>query len=222
MSRKPLTVDQRKLRHNQILDAATELFESSDTESAIGGLEAVSFRKIAQLLGCSYTAIYSYFANKEALVNAMRARSFTWIKDEMLNSIDFTRPHEEQLQALAEAYIRAGIERPQRYALMFFDVDNTETAKLSLELLKAKRESLNVCTQVVQAGQAAGEFPAAIDPLTAAHIFWSGAHGLVSLQVAGQLVMGRDIEVLKPMLVAVLRAGLELPQNDSNTSTQAV
>lgn len=217
-----MTDDQRKLRHTKILDAAVELFESSDNESAIGGLEAVSFRKIAQILGCSYTSIYSYFPNKEALINAMRARSFTWIKNEMLSCINTTQSHEEQLKALADAYIRAGIERPQRYALMFFDLDQSDSAKLSLELLKAKRESLDVCTQVVESGQKAGEFPRTVDPLTATHMFWIGAHGLVSLQVSGQLLMGRDIDVLQPMLVAVLRGGLELPQTLTPASEQAV
>ena len=66
-----------------------------------------------------------------------------------------------------------------------------------------------MCTQVIAAGQARGDFPRAIDPLTASHLFWIGAHGLVSLQVAGQFVMGRDVKVLVPTLIHALRTGLE-------------
>lgn len=187
------------------------LFEGAGPNPDVAGLDAVSFRKVAAVLGCSYTALYSYFPNKEALINSLRARSFIWIRTAMLNVIDPQASYEEQLKTLSSAYIQAALDRPQRYSLMFFDLDQTDAAKHSLELRSAKRNALDVCTQVIAAGQAAGEFPPTVDALTAAHLFWAGAHGLVSLQVAGQFVMGRDIANLQPLFIAVLRAGLELP-----------
>lgn len=208
MSRKPLTDDQLTQRRKEILNAAMALFESSDNESVAGGVGEVSFRKVAALLGCSYTMIYRYFPNKAALINAMRARAFTWIKQEMQKSIDPTQHAESQLESVTRAYIKAGTEQPQRYALMYFDVDHTDTTKPSTELQQAKHDALHVCVGVLAAGRDAGEFPQEIDPLTAAHLFWIGAHGIVSLHVSGQLVMGREIDHLQPMLINVLRSGL--------------
>lgn len=47
-----------------------------------------------------------------------------------------------------------------------------------------------------------------MDPLTAARLFWAGAHGLVSLEVAGQFVMGRPIKILVPVLIETLHTGM--------------
>lgn len=222
MSRKPLTEEQLKERRKEILDAAMILFESAENDSTAGGLSEVSFRKIAALLGCSYTMIYSYFPNKAALVNAMRARAFWWIQKEMQHSIDPRQDHESQLHSLTNAYIKAGIEKPQRYALMYFDVDHSDASEHNLELHRAKRESLNVCVEVLAAGQKAGAFPKEINPLAAGHLFWIGAHGIVSLQVAGQLVMGQDLTTLQPMLVAVLRSGLGLPAASEDNASPLI
>ena len=203
MARKKLSDDQRASKREEILDAAMGIFEKE------GGLEAVSFRSLASAMGWSYSAPYRYFSSKEELVNAMRARAYRWIENAMLEAIEGETTANDQLNALAAAYIRSGIERPHRYALMFFNLDNTEVAKHSLELKTAKRDALDVCTRAIRAGQESGEFPKTVDPLTASHIFWSGAHGLVSLQVAGQLVMGRDLEELIPTLIQTLRLGLD-------------
>lgn len=203
MARPKFTDDQRAHKRDQILAAAMSVFEKE------GGEDAISFRRLATELGLSYTAPYRYFADKQELMNALRARAFRWIESEMREAIAGLSEPEQQLESLAAAYIRSGMAHPHRYALMFFALDQLEVAKRSIELKAAKRDALDVCTQVIAAGQARGDFPRAVDPLTASHLFWIGAHGLVSLQVAGQFVMGRDVQVLVPTLIHALRAGME-------------
>ena len=203
MARKRFPESVRAQKRDDILDGAMAVFERD------GGLEALSFRKLASEMGLSYSAPYRYFASKDELVNALRARAYRWIEREMLEAIEGIESPEQQLKVLAEAYIRSGLKRPQRYALMFFNLNDTEAARRSLELKTAKRDALDVCTRVIAAGQANGDLPTNMDPLTAAHMFWAGAHGLVSLEVAGQFVMGRTIEVLVPALIGTLRVGME-------------
>lgn len=203
MARPKFTDDQRAQKRDQILGAAMSVFEKE------GGEDAISFRRLATELGLSYTAPYRYFADKQELMNALRARAFRWIEAEMREAIAGLSEPEQQLESLAAAYIRSGMAHPHRYALMFFALDQLEVAKRSIELKAAKRDALDVCTQVIAAGQARGDFPRAVDPLTASHLFWIGAHGLVSLQVAGQFVMGRDVQVLVPTLIHALRTGME-------------
>lgn len=203
MARKRFPDDVRAQKRDEILDGAMAVFERD------GGLEGVSFRKLAAEMKLSYSAPYRYFASKDELVNALRARAYRWIEREMVDAIAGVASPERQLELLAAAYIRSGMQRPHRYALMFFNLNDTDVARRSLELKTAKRDALDVCTRTIAAGQTSGDFPKTMDPLTAAHLFWAGAHGLVSLEVAGQFVMGRPIEVLVPTLIGTLREGME-------------
>ncbi len=216
MARPKLSEDARALKREDILDAAMTVFEQQ------GGLESLSFRKLAVEMGLSYSASYRYFANKAELVDALRARAFRWIEQAMIKEIDTSTSPDEQLNALAAAYINAGVERPARYALMFFELKEQDQSSRSLELKAAKRDALDVCTQVIAAGQASGAFPVTMDPLTAAHLFWIGAHGVVSLQVSGQFVMGRNPKILVPMLVRTLRQGMEHYNSESSALTSSV
>lgn len=203
MARRPTSEDERRRRREQILDAAMVVCERQ------GGIEALSFRVLAVELGLSYSAPYRYFASKRELVNALRVRAYRWVEASMRQATVGRSNAEARLEALAEAYIRCGLEHPDRYALMFFERDDTGEGERSLDLRAAKRDALDVCTQVIAAGQSEGVFPTAVDPLTASHLFWIGAHGLVSLQVAGQFVMGRDLRILVPALIRALRTGME-------------
>lgn len=195
--------DARAKKRDDILDSAMAVFEKH------GGLEALSFRRLATEMDLSYSAPYRYFANKDELVNALRARAFRWLEKAMREAIAGIDDPKARLEAVAAAYIRSGIERPDRYALMFFKLNDTDAAHNSIELKSARIDALDVCRQAIADGQAAGQLPDRIDALTAAHLFWIGAHGLVSLQVAGQFVMGRDLPLLVPTLIRSLRAGLE-------------
>lgn len=217
MPRKHYTEAVRAQKRDEILDAAMRIFERD------GGLNALSLRKLAAEMDLSYSAPYRYFTNKDELVNALRARAYRWIEHEMLDAIDGVTSPPRQLALLASAYIRSGVQRPHRYALMFFNLDDTDVARNSLELKGAKRDALDVCARSIAAGQTTGDLPTTMDPLTAAHMFWAGAHGLVSLEVAGQFVMGRSIDVLAPTLIATLRAGMahyELPDNLQGTTEE--
>jgi AcrR family transcriptional regulator len=212
MARKKDTESVRRRKRDEILDAAMTVFEKE------GGLEALSLRKLAAELSLSYSAPYRYFASKEELVNALRARAYRWIEGVMLGAIEGIESPERRLETLAAAYIRAGIERPERYALMFFNVDDPNGTQRSLELRAAKHDALDVCTRTIAAAQARGEMPTTMDPLTASHLFWTAAHGLVSLQVAGQFEMGRSVNALTPTLIHTLRMGMEHYDNAAGQS----
>ncbi len=202
MARKRFSEDERSQRREAILDGAMAVFEKH------GGLDALSFRKLATEMGLSYSAPYRYFKNKDELVNALRARAYRWIESAMREATAGIISPVDKLQVLARAYIEAGLQRPHRYALLFFNLDDTDVARHSLEFRRAKHDALDICTQVIAAAQKAGELPVHLDPLTASHLFWIGAHGLVSLELAGQFGMGRDVATLTPVVIHTLRAGM--------------
>ena len=197
-----MTEAQVQARREQILDATMAVFEAD-------GLEAVSFRRVAAHLGCSYSAPYRYFASKDELLTALRARAFRWMEQAMLEALAGVTGFRARLAVLSRAFIDAALSHPQRYALMFFELPDSDLAQRSLELVAAKRDSLDVCTQVIAEGEAAGEVVLDCDPLTASHLLWAGAHGIVSLQIAGQFVMGRSAEALVPTMIQALMRGIE-------------
>lgn len=216
MARAAYSKEQRAGKRQEVLDAAMHVFETG------GGLDAVSFRSVAAHLGCSYSAPYRYFSGKDELIVALRARAYRWMEATLREAIPPTDDASVQLTAVAQAYIRAGLARPTLYALMFFELESSDLGERSVELKAAKRDALGVCAEVIAAGQARGELPRHTDALTAAHIFWMGAHGLVSLQVGGQLVMGRTLEQLTPILIRWLAAGLQhAGRSDEAPSTAA-
>ncbi len=215
MARKPYSEDARTRRREAILDSAMAVFERE------GGLEALSFRKLASEMGLSYSAPYRYFRNKDELVNALRARAYRWIEAEMHEATKDIASPAERLIGLARTYIKSGLQRPQRYALLFFNLDDTDVARHSIEFRRAKHDALDICTRVIAQGQKTGELPAHIDPLTASHMFWIGAHGLVSLELAGQFAMGRDVETLTTVVIHTLRAGMQQKMDRSDSDLSA-
>ncbi|MGH8506900.1 MAG: TetR/AcrR family transcriptional regulator [Stenotrophobium sp.] len=201
MARIAYTQERIELRREEILDAAMVLFEE-------GGISAVSFRRIASKLDCSYSAPYRYFASKYELLTALRARAFRWIEQRMSDAIAGISNPIEQLRKLARTYMDAALEMPDRYALMFFEIGDDDLNPSS-ELTAAKRDALGLCTRVVSEAERSGGLSLRVDPESASHLFWSGAHGLVSLQVAGQFVMGRSFDELAPLMIETLITGLK-------------
>ena len=159
MPRTPYSDEEVATRRNAILDAAMELHDD-------GGVAALSFRNIAARLGFSYATPYRYFASKEALLTALRARVFRWMEGILMDAVERAPDPMRKLEALAGAYVRAGIDKPSRYALMFFRNDELSREPRSLELVAAKRDALDVCTRVVAAAQEAGVLRLSVDPLT--------------------------------------------------------
>lgn len=202
MARKGYSKEERAARREAFVDAAVQVFEDG------GGLHAVSLRHVAAAMGCSYSAPYRYFSGKDELISALRARAFRWIEQSMRAAINRDSNPRTQLKTLAHAYMQAGMQRPGMYALMFFRQDS-EFSQRSIELQAAKHDALHTCVDVIATGQTAGILPNTVDALTAAHMFWIGAHGLVSLEVGGQFVMGRSAATLVPILIQWLEAGLE-------------
>ncbi len=198
MARLAYSQEQVEGKREDILDAAMQLFEHE-------GLEAVSFRRIAAALGCSYATPYRYFAGKAELVGGLRERAYRWMGQCLTAAIDPQSPPLTQLSDLAQAYIRAALDRPSRYALVF---DLAQEGSPSPELAAARNEAFDICTRVVRAAEQTGALKLNSDPLTAAHLFWAGAHGIVSLHVAGQLEMGRDVEQLIPPMIKALIVGV--------------
>ena len=200
MPRAALSHDEIASMRESICDAAMELVRDH-------GAESVSFRRIAAKLGCSHTTPYRYFTRKDDIIVALRARAFRAFGATLAQAIrDAHAPAAERLHALVVAYVRAAAADPDSYRLML-DL-NQGNADEDAELLAAKEGALGTCREVVAAAVSAGELPRGTDPNVVAHVFWSGAHGLVSLALAQQLVLGCSLDELVVVMAETLVRGV--------------
>lgn len=183
----------------RLIDAAERLF-------AAHGLEAVTMRQLAAELGVSPMTPYRYFADKGAILAAVRARAF--------------RRHAEALEAaragkardvdgtstISRAYVRFALDHPQAYKLMF-DVEQPDSADYP-ELVAAGERSRATMTAYLRDLVAAGELASSVDVELIGHMFWSALHGPIQLQLAGFLKPPYDAERLSEALVDAIWRGV--------------
>ena len=84
----------------EILDAATELLLET------GHAKAVSIRSVAQRVGVTPPSIYLHFADKDALLDAVCARYFEQLDEEMQRVAAGQTSTIEVLRAQGLAYVR--------------------------------------------------------------------------------------------------------------------
>jgi AcrR family transcriptional regulator len=209
VARPPSTAEEVAVTTAELLTAAQTLLEA-------GGIDAMSFRAIASRVGCSHSKIYTYFDSKADLVDALRIRSYEVLFDSLSAAAARHDDPIESLHAIAEAYVRLGLKRPQLYGMLYSnDGRMSETAP---RLLDAKLAAIGICRDAIATAAAAGALDLVGDPLAAAHLFWAGAHGLVQLELGGFLVVGCTLEDLLPNLIAALVEGLSTPAHPSRRS----
>lgn len=190
MARPQLTSAAEAAMRQRLADAALAIYRGE-------GLEALTFRRLADAMDLSHTLPYRYFPHKEALLMAMR-------RDCTLHFEQFVREREavqapllERVRSIADAYVEYVRGHPADYLLIF----STEQPPPDQypELLAARRglfdHVVDVLALCVQAGVLAGE------PRQLAHQFWIALHGLMTLHVANQLVHGYSLEQLVAPLV---------------------
>lgn len=202
MPRPPKTTDEILQISEGLLDTAQGLYEAD-------GIDGMSFRSLASAHGCSSTMPYSYFESKADLIDSLRLRAYDWLLGVLTVAAASTDDPAEALQELASAYVRAGVERPRMYELMYSGAGallETDPA-----FVEAKLKALNVCRDVITAAADSAGIRLAADPDTTAHLFWVAAHGLVSLEHGGFLVVGRTIDNLLPVLFSTMTTGMATP-----------
>jgi len=179
-----------------ICKAASRLF-------ATKGYAGVTLRAIASEMGCSPMTPYRYYADKAAIFDAVRRVAFARFAEALGKGAAESPDPLVRLDRLARAYVAFALDERDAYCIMF-ELDQVpepaafhpraEEAAAWLVLQRSVEEA-------VDAGLLAG------DPISLAHLFWGGLHGLVSLHLAGKLQLGRRLEDLTGPMLRVLLVG---------------
>ncbi len=156
-------------RRGEILEAAKRLFLEE-------GVEHATMRRIAAAVGVSPTALYVYFPDKNAILQAIAEAMFT----EFLTVHAETQQREgtplERLRAGLHAYIGLGLARPDEYRLTFSRVRTNQACH---EVATAV-QSFEMLEQGVAEMMSAGLF-ASRDITLVAEALWAAMHGIVVL-----------------------------------------
>ena len=161
---------QRAQRHDLIIAAARDLAEAE-------GWEAVTTRRLAELVEYSQPVLYSHFDGKDAIVRAVAIEGFADLAAQLRQARSAVDAPAAALRAVCGAYLTFAAERPALYEAMFvlptdvkFASDDTPPA------LKA----------------AFAELVGALNPFGAhsdlrAEVAWAALHGLAVLRRGGRI-----------------------------------
>ncbi|MGE7270872.1 TetR/AcrR family transcriptional regulator [Brevibacillus panacihumi] len=155
-----------------ILSAAEELFMTR-------GYDAVTMREIAKKAGCSHTAIYIYFREKEALLLELSLpilNALTKQLDDIMKQIGL--PH-EKLTALSLALIRFGLTHRNMYPFIF-TVKSSPVDEATKPLLDIKHVRQEIFAKFKQAIHDSLPFVENDERLlTNVHILFYTLHGII-------------------------------------------
>ncbi len=172
------------------------------------GLDAISFRRLAEAAGISHTLPYRYFESKEALLVALRVVCFQRFETHVREHEKVTAPLPLRIRSVAEAYVSFVEQHPAEYQLIFST--HQPPPDQYPDLLAARRSLFDHAIEVVQAGIDDGLLHGDARALT--HLFWLSLHGLMSLHVGGQLVHGCGLsDLIEPLVARIIGSDAPKP-----------
>ena len=157
-----------------LLDAASALLLAE-------GPGALTMRRVAGVVGCSTTVLYTMFGGKEGLADALYREGFERLR-RRLEATDTDPDPLGRLRALAHAYRDSALAERGYYGVMFQQaIPGFRPSSASLTVAGA---SLHVLARAVGAAMEAQAL-APGDPQAVAEVLWAAVHGVVSLELAG-------------------------------------
>ena len=162
--------------HDAIVAAARQILEED-------GFDAVAMSRVAERVGIRGPSLYKHVRDRSALIRAI-AEGVTADLAATLSAADATGDPRADLTAVAHAYRTFVRANPNGYGLLFANLapelqpDAAHLAQLALPLIEAM-----------------GTLVGSEDALSAARTMVSWAHGFVSMELAGALRLGGDLDV---------------------------
>jgi AcrR family transcriptional regulator len=194
MARYSLSHAEVESTRQRLCTAALALFRE-------GGIDAVTFRGLADAAGASHTLPYRYFENKDALLAAVRVMCFEQFEEFVRTREGAAGTDLDRVFAVMDAYVEFVSRHAVEYRLIF--VTPQPPPQRYPDLLAARRRLFEHSVQLVQSCIDAGTVHGDARQIT--HAVWGAVHGLLSLHVANQLVHGCRIEELvRPTIVRIL------------------
>ncbi len=181
---------------DEILDATTDLLLEK------GHAKEVSIRSVAQRVGVTPPSIYLHFTVKDALLDAVCARYFEKL-DEQMQAASVGQPSTlEVLRAKGLAYVRFALKTPEVYRIATMgegrpgsDVDVTLNNSAFVHMRASVEELM-----------AEGIYPPG-DATEKALELWTVAHGVVAMLISRPYLPWGDIEDFADRVMSAVCVG---------------
>ena len=202
----------RPTKTTQIPHLQEAIKETAWKQIAEFGAPSLSLRAIARELKITAPAIYNYFPDRDALVTALIIDAYKSFGDSQLEARDAVpyRNIPGRMKAIGIAYRTWAHAYPQRYQLIFGTPIPGYEGPI-LEVLPSAARSLSALVSVVEQLRTTGRLKVSSFPevkgeyqvsfetwkkyggdvdmlsMSVAMVIWSRVHGIVSLEIAGNL-----------------------------------
>nr|BFE66583.1 TetR/AcrR family transcriptional regulator [Dactylosporangium thailandense] len=170
------------LLRDEIVAAAERLLEREGNE------EALTLRSVAREAGISAPSIYTHFADRDAILEAVLDIAFERLRQVVTDAAEGVTDPVARLLAGCQAYVRFGMQDPARYRVLF---GRQRTGRLKLlnaadvtdlpEVWQRRLEAFTVLVGGLEACVAAGR-STSTDPFADASTLWTSLHGAVVMR----------------------------------------
>jgi AcrR family transcriptional regulator len=163
-----------------LIESAIELL--ADLEN----VEALSIRAVTARAGVTPTALYLHFADKEALIDAVKERCFAELIS-YCSRADVAGDPRANIESRCRAYIQFSAERPGYYRVLFHTPHPASREPPEPDLASLKQAQAEWLPAAVEAlGQLIGAvqrcLPPGTDPVPTSLKIWAGLHGYIGLR----------------------------------------
>jgi AcrR family transcriptional regulator len=169
----------RRRTAQRIALAARRLLDSE-------GMDAVTMRRVAEVVGITPMAVYRHYPNRNGLLSALVEEGFSELAT-LLEENRFSGGIEERLMRMLEVYLDHALQNPRLFELMF--LNPREGARRYPRDFKAgDSPTANLLVNVIREGMDGGHFRQ--DDVWEI-VFAMGAlsHGLIMLYLGGRTNM---------------------------------
>ncbi len=166
-------------------DLRRALLDAALREVAERGVNDVSLRALARIVGVSPRAPYRHFPTREDLLAAVAVEGLVEYEARVRAEVEAAGPGiAARLAATGEAYVAFAVERPAYFRVMY--PPQAMLAGSAPELVAARARLHAVFLDLITEGQAQKVLREG-DPMQIALAWWSMIHGLAVLSSEGQL-----------------------------------
>jgi AcrR family transcriptional regulator len=182
----------------ETLAAARELIREE-------GYQGLTIRKLAQRMECSPMALYSYFADKQALLTALALEGFEKVAKRFDSTVG--RDPLKAVRKILLDYIAYAEENPMEYRILFLSVETLGELELTREDLQERNPAFGALFKCVERCIKAGVLQG--DAFAVSTVLWTGAHGAASLLITAQKFPFGSRRLYAEEVVATILSGVQ-------------
>lgn len=181
--------EEKDRRHNEIVDAAEELYREV-------GWDSVTMDAVAKRARLSRALVYVYFKDKTDLHFAIAVRAMEMLHQRFLEAMQREKTGAAQVLAVGRAYIAYAQEFPHYFdacaRLELHTPSGAEPTPQELLCFEAGKRPHEVAIEALRNGQRDGTIRADLGDLTVtARVLWGFTHGLIQIAMTKGEVLAR-------------------------------